>query len=310
MAGNDLPLISIVCLSFGRPHLLKQALPTLSGQTYPNTELWVVDNRSPHSDEITGIVAENPKAKLLSIFRNRGYTGGMNSGIDNATGEYIFLTEDDILAAPDCLEKLYQYFKLHPETGLATGLMLNQGSGTIRSAGGVMRLGRSWGKHIVGINAPDDGALKAPYFVNYIPGAMIFTETAYLKELKAFRRDFFVYCEDDELCLRVSRTGRPIVVVPEARVSHFEPAVGPDKPVVTFHKQKNFLALYVLHAPASILWPVLFRYGIGALRQISRAGGDWWVYFQARLWLLGNFPRLLLDRWQISRDCRPREDKR
>lgn len=308
MAENDLPLISIVCLSFNRPELLRQTLPTWSSQTYPNTELWVVDNRSPHSDEIARIVEENPKAKLLSLFRNRGYTGGMNTGVDNATGEYVFLTEDDILATPDCVEKLFHYFRRHPGTGLATGLMLNQGAKTIRSAGGVTRLGKSWGKRIVATDAPDDGALKSPYFVSYIPGAMIFTETSFLKELKAFRRDFFVYCEDDELCLRVAKAGRPIVVVPEARVFHFEPPDGPDRPLVTFHKQKNFLALYVLHAPASVLWSALARYGIGALRQIRRAGGDWWVYLQARLWLLSNFPRLLLDRWQIGRDCRPKED--
>ncbi len=307
MQESKPPLISIVCLSFGRPQLLREALPSLSKQTYPNTELWVIDNRSAHSEEIMGIVNDDPKAKLLSIFRNRGYTGGMNTGLDNATGEYIFLTEDDVVAAPDCVEKLHAYLQANPETGLATGLMLNKGSGTIRAAGGVFRLQSHWDKHIVSPDAPDNGALKAPYFVNYIPGAMIFTKTSFLKELRGFRRDFFVYCEDDELCLRVSRSGRPIVVVPEARISHFEPPVSEDKPVITFHKQKNFLALYVLHAPWPVLWRALLRYGIGTLRVVWLAGGDWWVYLQARFWLLRNFPRLLLDRWQIHSDCRPKE---
>jgi GT2 family glycosyltransferase len=207
------------------------------------------------------------------------------------------------------VERLYHYVRSRPETGLATGLMLNKRAGTIRSAGGVLRLEGYWGKHIVGANAPDDGSLRVPYYVSYIPGAMIFTQTSYLRALGAFRRDFFVYCEDDELCLRVARTGRPIVVVPQARVFHFEPPETAEKPVVTFHKQKNFLALYVLHAPAGVLGRAALRYGLGAIRQIWRAGGDWWVYLQARLWVLGNLPRLILDRWQIRRDCKPTETR-
>jgi GT2 family glycosyltransferase len=307
MPENDRPLLSIVCLSFGRPRLLEHALRSLSSQTYPNTELWVVDNRSPHSDEITAMVGAHPKANLLSIFRNRGYTGGMNTGLDNVSGKYVFLTEDDIVAESDCLERLYEYVEQNPQTGLVTGLMLNHGSKTIRSAGGITSLGAHWSKHIVAAGAPDDGKLSEPYFVNYVPGAMIFAETALMRELRGFRRDFFVYCEDDELCLRVTRLGRPIVVVPKSRVAHFEPEEKPESALVTFHKQKNFLALYVLHAPRAVLFEALLRYGVGALAEARRSGANWLVYLRARLWLLANFPRLLLDRWQIRLDCKPTE---
>ena len=65
MASRE-PLVSVVLLSHARPRLVGQALASVVEQTCRDREILVVDNRSQASEEIAGIVAGFPEARLLA----------------------------------------------------------------------------------------------------------------------------------------------------------------------------------------------------------------------------------------------------
>ena len=56
------------------------------------------------------------------------------------------------------------------------------------------------------------------------------------------------------------KSGRRIVIVPDAKVEHFEPPTEPSADLVDYCRLRNFFAVYILHARASVLPGFLVRY--------------------------------------------------
>ncbi|MGH9147444.1 MAG: glycosyltransferase family 2 protein [Vicinamibacterales bacterium] len=298
------PLVSVVLLSYNRPQLLGRALETVLSQSWPNVELIVVDNRSAASDEIARLVERYPRARLLANPVNLGFTSGMNEGIAEARGQFVYLTEDDIEMEPDCLQVLVEYLAGHPDVGLAGPIMLNHHNGTVRCAGGHFELGTVYRMTIHGADAPFAASnFPEPYSVTFLPGATMMTRLDLLRDLHGFRDEFFMYVEDIDLCARVLRRGLTIAVVPRARVSHHLPEPGV-APTLEFHKVKNLSALYLMHAPLRVLPLFVFRYGmLGAIRAL--ASGRVGSHLRAWAWTFWNTPRLLTERRQFHASATP-----
>jgi GT2 family glycosyltransferase len=290
--------VSVVVLSYDRPALLETALRSIQSQTYANREVLVVDNKSGSSPRIREIAASFPGVALISNDSNRGFTGGMNQGIAAARGQYVYLTEDDIELAPECLSALVQFLERNADVVLAGPVMWNRQVPSVRCAGGSFTLGPTYQMTIAGADEPAL-AESQPYRTKFLPGAMIAARTRQLREMGGFRSDFFMYVEDVELCTRVLKKGDGIAIVPSAKVYHHEPPVLPDTPELMFHRQKNLAALYLLHAPWAVLPGFLLRYAgmEGVRRLFGRSHFGPWA--KAWGWVLLKSPRLLAQRFGI-----------
>lgn len=296
------PRVSAVVLSHNRPHLLRQCLASLAAQTWQPTEVIVIDNRSPRSAEVAALVRATPGATLVSNADNRGYTGGMNQGLSAVSGDLVLFTEDDILMDDTALAALVQHLHAHPEVGIASGVMWNVGSRTVRAAGGEVTLGSRYEKSIHAQGATDYPSDAPVANVTYVPGAVFLARTQQLRHVGGFRDDFFMYYEDDELGLRLRRSGASLHIVPSATVRHFDPDPAPAPIWLERIKQRNFFSLYVLHAPLRVLPAFFARYGVWQpLRQLPRTPRATWVTSTALAATLVRVPRLLRDRWSMNR---------
>jgi GT2 family glycosyltransferase len=293
--------VSVILLSHNRPGYLRESLAAAVRQRLRPSEILVVDNHSPASPEVAAVVARFPEARLVANPTNLGFTGGMNVGLREATGDYVVLLEDDIVAEGGCTAALTAYLGAHPEVGLCGGVMLNRRAGTVRCAGGELRLGVRYHKKIFGANEPDEGQYREPFLVSYLPGALMCGRLQDLRRWGGFREDFFMYYEDDELCARLTRAGWRIAVVPGARVEHIDPPPGPCPRWLEYLKLRNFLRLYLLHAPARALPGFLVRYAVWSLLSegLSRPA---YAVLRARALLdaLFRLPRLLRDRYRLG----------
>lgn len=293
------PLVSVVVLSYNRPNLLSQALASLRQQSYENLDVTVVDNPSDSSVEVARVVSDYPNVKLIQNPRNLGYAGGMNRGIASASGDYVYLTEDDIVLAPDCIQRLVDYFESSPSADLVAPVIYNKASGTIRCAGGELTLGGVYQRTIHGSGECEAKQFPDPFDVTYIDGAGMFARREFWSRFKGFREEYFMYVDAVELCARIAKSDGRMTVVPQARVFHFEPADGPTPAALEFHKLKNFFSLYLLHAPARILPEFVCRYAIinGFRSLFSRSGSPPRAFFKALLWVVGKTPSLLRERY-------------
>lgn len=94
-------LMSIIVLNWNRLHYTKQTIESIIKETTMRHELIFVDNGSADgtreylSDMQTKTNAET--VKLVFNSKNLGVAGGRNSGLVQATGDYLVTIDDDIL---------------------------------------------------------------------------------------------------------------------------------------------------------------------------------------------------------------------
>jgi GT2 family glycosyltransferase len=296
--------VSVVCLSYNRPHLLADALAALAAQTYPNLDVTVIDNRSPRSGEVAEVVARFPDVRFVPNPENTGFAGGMNLGIRQAAGEFVCLTEDDLVLDPNFVAALVDHFAAHPDTGLAAGLLINRGSRTILCAGGEYQLGPVFRLRFRDEGEPDAKQFGGPFEVSFVSGSLVFARRDFLAEkFNGFRNDFFLYYEDLDLSHRARRVGRRVVVVPGAKAYHAEPPAGPPSDLAEYHKYKNLYSVYFLHAPAVVLPAFVLRYGPWAMLRALLTGRLREFYLAGKAWgyVVPRIPSL----WRERRRARP-----
>ncbi|MFB3855251.1 MAG: glycosyltransferase family 2 protein [Vicinamibacterales bacterium] len=300
--------VSVVILSHNRPSRLRQALDSVARQTSPVTETIVVDNRSATSDEIARIVSCYAGVRLVANDRNAGFTGGMNMGLRLASSEHVLLTEDDMVLEPGCVEAFLAFSRRAASRTLSSGLILRDDTGIVHFAGGDVRLDEAYRLAIRGAGC-ERGSLRQhePYEVTYLTGALLFARTDSLRKLGGFRDDFFMYMEDVELCLRAARFGYRMVLVPSAIARHASPPAESDRQGadIEFHKVKNLVAVYVLHARARVLPGFLIRYAcVDMVRRRFRDPGQYRAAARAWRHSMRRLPALWRERGEMLRAAR------
>ncbi|HZV00686.1 MAG TPA: glycosyltransferase family 2 protein [Planctomycetota bacterium] len=304
MTETTRPELSVVVLSYDRPEMLGRALASLDANAPAGAEIIVIDNHSPREDEVSRAIAPfRSRIQFVRTARNLGFTGGMNEGIRRATGELVYLSEDDIVVEEGCLARLTDALATISDAALVGPLMLNDGAGTVRFSGARVAIGSEL-KHSEPL-APAAPATDEPFDTDFLPGASMLARASLLREFGGFREDFFMYCEDVELCARIRRTGRRILLVPRARVRHIEPIASGSNDLVDYHSLKNVFFLHVLHADLRALPVFLARFLRFALT------GARHMAFRVRLSAVAaalfSTPRLWRDRRRI-RAAAPRRE--
>lgn len=95
--------ISVVISTFNRAHLIDRAIQSVLDQTYPASEVIVVDDGS--TDETVATVSNKSPSVNLVAQSNKGVSAARNAGIKFATGEWIAFLDSDDEWKNDKLEK-------------------------------------------------------------------------------------------------------------------------------------------------------------------------------------------------------------
>jgi GT2 family glycosyltransferase len=299
--ARERPLVSIVILSFNRPSLLAVSVASVLAQSYPHIEVCVIDNLSASSNEIAAMMLEQPRIKFLANRENLGFTGGMNQGFALARGKYVHFTEDDIEMDPACIEHLVEHLEANPDVALASGLILDP-DGTINCAGGMVTLDAVYRVQLLRAKEQFDPSARLPaYDVSFVPGCFIFARRDVVSRIGAFNDDFYLYYEDVELCLRVLKAGYKIRVVPDARVCHAARSPGPSPDFVGFHRAKNFMATYLIHAPRAVIPEFFLRQVLADARTAASNRSQLKIHFTAYKWVIKYLPKLWRERHRVER---------
>jgi len=97
--------ISIIIPSFGQAEYLAESIESALAQTYA-CEIIVIDDGS--TDGSLAIAKRyEPKVKVISQV-NKGLASARNTGIMNATGEYILPLDADDILLENCVEEIVQ----------------------------------------------------------------------------------------------------------------------------------------------------------------------------------------------------------
>lgn len=108
------PLVSIIIPTYNRAHLIRETLDSVLAQTYENWECIIVDDGSSDDTDkfMNGYLRLDTRFKYLKNNRAKGAQGARNTGILNATGDYIqFLDSDDFLESTKIAKQILEFTK-------------------------------------------------------------------------------------------------------------------------------------------------------------------------------------------------------
>jgi len=114
--AQERPLVSIIVPVFNGERYLRESLESILAQTYPRTEIFVMDDAS--TDGTAGVVAAfGERVKYHRQETNRGIYGNANDGIAMAHGEFIAIYHADDIYDARIIEREVDFLERHPEAG-------------------------------------------------------------------------------------------------------------------------------------------------------------------------------------------------
>jgi N-acetylglucosaminyl-diphospho-decaprenol L-rhamnosyltransferase len=206
---------TVIIPTFNGRELLTEALAHLASQTVAHAVV-VVDNAS--TDGTAEALAERfPEVQVVRMTANTGFGRAMNAGVAAARTEAVVLINNDVLCAPDFLERLLEPLADESVSMVAGVLLQHDRPQLVDSAGIELDTTlRSWDSFW---NRPDSEITGAVEPVGPCGGAAAF-RTAVFREAGGFDETFFAYWEDVDLALRLQLAGHRCVRADEARALH------------------------------------------------------------------------------------------
>lgn len=113
------PTFSVVIPTYNRADLIMKTLETVFKQSYPHYEVLVVDNCSTDETEtLLQPLVEAGKIRFIRHDRNYERAKSRNTGMENATGDFVTFLDSDDFMYPDNLMDAVSFVRSHPEVKL------------------------------------------------------------------------------------------------------------------------------------------------------------------------------------------------
>ena len=215
---DNQPLVSVIVVTLNNISLLKKCMESLDSQSYKNVEVIVVDNGS--TDKIKSLLDwDFPDALYIRLPKNRGFAGGNNAGFKKARGEYVALINNDAVASPGWIEAMVNAAQADRKIGMVASIIVDGNDKFVLDSIG---LGIAFdGMTRQAFRGKPMPQLSAPMEVLMPSGCACMYRASALKEARFFDDDFFAYCEDSDLGLRLRFAGWKAVAAPDAIVTHY-----------------------------------------------------------------------------------------
>ena len=254
------PLIFIVILNTNRCDDTLACLVSLAKSTYRNFKVIVLDNQSTDGS-VDRIRVTFPDVRIIGLTENLGYAGNNNVGVELAIkqgADWVLVLNEDTVLDLDCLTRLVEKGESDPAIGIVGPMVYHYNEpDVIQSAGGM--LGNYWESKHLGQNEVDCGQFHSSHRVDWISGCAILVRRNVIEQVGMLDKDYFIYWEETEWCIRATRGGWQIFQVPEAKIWHkgvnrdYQP-----KPSVTYYTTRNRLLTFAKHGAPMIAWLYTF----------------------------------------------------
>jgi N-acetylglucosaminyl-diphospho-decaprenol L-rhamnosyltransferase len=201
--------LSVIIVSYNTIDLIEACLCSVIASDNISKELFVVDNASTDGSPL--LIKKNfPHVHLTTNNENRGFAAANNQVLPECRGRYIFFLNPDTRVMPNAFKKAIAFMDAHPYIGLAGAKMVNpdaslQESVSYRYPGEKHSHGEV--SHLKGLIA-------------CVLGAGMIARGELIKDIGGFDEDFFLYGEDQDLCLRIRKLGYEIGYIDSVAVEH------------------------------------------------------------------------------------------
>ena len=262
-------MVSIIIVSYNNQKEIRDCLSSIEkkcqGSLGVDYEVIVVDNLS--QDKTREIIKrEFPEIKLIEPTKNLGFGQGNNRGAREAQGEYLFFLNPDTIMVNDLPRIITNFFQKNPQAGAMGPRQLDEKL-TVRPEN--IAVDPSLPNLIRGI-FPRKWDWDKEQEVDLVCGAALAVQKKVFGQVKGFDSDFFLYMEENDLCLRIREEGHKVFYNPRGKIIHLSGrSIGNDwKRKKLYYKSQNLF--YQKHySPLALLLMRIIRYPLKVVKTRS-----------------------------------------
>jgi len=202
--------LSVIIVSYNTADLTASCLSSIEASRGGcSTEIFVVDNAST-DNSVAMIRHRFPNVHLIANPTNIGFSAANNQALNRCRGDLVLFLNPDTRVMADTLEKAVAYMRNNPGIGLAGARILNP-DGTPQESVSYRYPGE---KYTRGDLPSLQGSIAC------VLGAAMIARREVIEAVGGFDEEYFLYGEDEDLCLRIRKAGGEIGYIPEAAVIH------------------------------------------------------------------------------------------
>ncbi len=220
--------VSIIIVNHNTKNLCTQAISSIeNSQEKINYEIIVVDNSNRIEERYEGGI----------LIKNKGFGNACNIGAKAASGKYLLFLNPDTILHKETLTKTMTYLERHKKIGVL-GIKALLEDGTIDHAckrGFPTPINSLF--YFIGL---DRIFPKSKFFCGYslsylspeeihvvdsVSGAFMMIPKWLFEKVGAFDEDYFIHCEDIDLCYRINKMGMKVVYYGKASMLHYKTGI-------------------------------------------------------------------------------------
>ncbi len=202
--------LSVIIVNYNTAELLAKCLRSIEADAPCKTEIVVVDNASRDSS-VKLVREEFPDVRLIANNHNSGFAKANNQAAKGTTGRYLYFLNPDTELKPGAFQSMLNFMDSHPDIGLAGTRIVNPDGSPQPSVE----------MHYPGERSAKNDLIDVKGEIAWVLGASMIIRRNFFNELRGFDEAFFLYGEEQDLCLRVRKAGFPIGYIPDAVVVHW-----------------------------------------------------------------------------------------
>jgi hypothetical protein len=224
--------VAVIIINYNSTEYTLECIAEVIDKTRSNLafQVIVVDNNSELL-EYKKLKDNFPKAPHISLHRsniNTGFGGGNMFGEQFANAPYLLFLNNDAMLLNDALSLLKNFMDQHPKVGVCTAQNYDEHHNFVPSFDhnkGLRRLlfGRGFLEKMNPKMYPKrKKEYTQPLQVNWVNGAFLFFRRYAFEAAGKFDTNIFLYYEEMDLCHRLLKKGYTSMLVPEAKILHFQ----------------------------------------------------------------------------------------
>ena len=223
--------LSIIIVNWKSQELVRQCLRSIAENVYGvRHEILIVDNASYDGCEQM-VKSEFKQAIFIQCTENIGFAGANNRAFALSIGRNVLFLNPDTEIQGRAIQNLISSLESIPNAGMVGACLLNSDfslqTTCITAAPSILnqtltsdlvrKLFPKW--KMWGMRPLFERCL-VPSQVEIISGACMLAKREVIEAVNAFSSDYFMYCEDTDLCIKIAKAGWNLYYVPDARIVH------------------------------------------------------------------------------------------
>jgi len=238
---NTPPLVSIISVNYKQLQITIEFLISLQKITYPNIEVFIVDNASNENVKST-IHNLFPNVNVIESLNNLGFAGGNNLAIRKANGKYLLFINNDTEVDPGFLESLVSKLESDSLIGIASPKIIYYNQNELIQFAGAKSINKLTGRGSILKSEYDKGQYDVCCETGLIHGAAMIVPMEVIKKVGLMPEIYFLYYEELDWCEMIKKAGFKALYIGKSKIYHKESvSVGRDSPFKTYWMARNRL---------------------------------------------------------------------